>query len=331
MPRAMKHAPLLVALALASVGGGVASARIIGHHPRARTTARVTSQHHSAKVTARAADRRHSGAVNVLYAASLQNVIDARIAPAFKRATGYTLEGFPAGSSELASEIKAGTRRGDVFISAAPSVNATLTGSKNGGWVSWYAPFATTRLVLGYNPHGDFARALRAKPWYEVVDRSGFRLGFTDPMLDPKGVLAVRALRRAARLHHDPALAKLASDQDDMFPEQSLIGDLQSGQLDAGFFYTVEANAAKIPTVTLGRIDETATYTITELDRAPHPSAAAAFVTFLLSRRGSRMLASAGLEHAVPNVVGRRAAVPSALRAILGHTAHGHTAATHRA
>ena len=36
-----------------------------------------------------------------------------------------------------------------------------------------------------------------------------------------------------------------------MFPEETLVARLQSGQLDAGFFYTAEAVPAKIPTVPL--------------------------------------------------------------------------------
>ena len=44
-----------------------------------------------------------------------------------------------------------------MFVSASPAVNATLEGAANGNWVSWYATFATTPLVLGYNPTSKFA------------------------------------------------------------------------------------------------------------------------------------------------------------------------------
>src|SRR5579875_1696274 len=244
----------------------------------------------------------HQGQVDVLYAASLEDVMNLKVAAAFHRATGYTLSGFPAGSTDLASEIRGRVRQGDVFISAAPAVNAPLEGRKNGDWVSWFAPFATTSLVLGYNRSSGYAKALRSTPWYRVLAEPGLRLGFTDPKLDPKGVLTVAALRAAARRFHEPALDRIASDQSDLFPEQDLVGRLQSGQLDAGFFYTVEASAAHIPTVSLKPISERATFTITVLNRAPHQAAAQAFVRFLLSPAGARLLRGAGLSMLRPTL-----------------------------
>lgn len=256
------------------------------------------------------------GQVNVLYAGSLENVMNKTIGPAFHRATGYTLTGYPAGSKDLASEIKGKVHQGDVFLSASPAVNQTLEGSANGGWVSWYAPFASTSLVLGYNPKSQFAAALKRTPWYEVISRPGFRLGYTDPKLDPKGTLAVAALKAAAAHHDAPALDKIAADTSDLFPEQDLVGRLQSGQLDAGLFYTVEASAAKIPTVSLGKPTESAQYTITVLAHAPHQAAANAFVKFLLGSRGAAMLRSAGMTvSSSPTVIGN--GVPAALSQVL--------------
>src|SRR5271154_2903241 len=98
-----------------------------------------------------------SGPVDVLYAGSLVDLMQQQIGPAFAKATGYTVSGFSAGSTALASEIKGETQQGDVFISASPAVNTTLEGSANGDWVSWYAAFADSPLVLGYNPASAFA------------------------------------------------------------------------------------------------------------------------------------------------------------------------------
>jgi molybdate/tungstate transport system substrate-binding protein len=235
------------------------------------------------------------GGVAVLYAGSLEKVMDDQLAPAFERATGYTLNGYPAGSKDLANEIKGKIRRGDVFLSASPQVNATLEGTANGNWVSAFTAFATTSLVLGYNPRGSFAGQLTRRPWYAVITRPGFRLGFTDPRLDPKGELTVAALDQAATVEHRPGLRRLAGDAADVFPEQDLVGRLQSGQLDAGFFYTVEAHAAGIPTVSLAPVAERATYTIALLNRAPDPAGARAFVNFLLGPRGGAILRAAGL------------------------------------
>ena len=255
------------------------------------------------------------GTVRVLYAGSLEELMNSSIGPAFQKATGYTFSGFPAGSKDLASAIKGKVQQGDVFISASPKVNATLQGSKNGSWVSWYAPFASTKLVLGYNPSSSFASALKSRPWYQVITQPSFRLGFTDPTLDPKGVLAVAALNAAATKYNEPALKQIATDQNDLFPEQDLVGRLQAGQLDAGFFYTVEASAAKIPTVSLGSIDETATYTVTVLNRAPDTAGAESFVKFLLSSQGMRLLKKVGLATQTP--VAKGSGVPYLLSTVI--------------
>lgn len=251
------------------------------------------------------------GSVSVLYAGSLQALMNSRVGPAFQRATGYTFSGYPAGSKDLASEIKGKVRMGDVFISAAPGVNHSLQGSANGNWVSWYAPFATTQLVLGYNRSSSFAGALRSRPWYRVITRPGVRLGFTDPKLDPKGVLSVVALEKTADMYHLAALRKIARDQSNLFPEQDLVGRLQAGQLDAGFFYTVEASAAKIPTVSLAPLDLVGSYTISVLNRAPNSAGAKAFVKFLLGPQGQALLRSGGLSMTKPYEVG--SGMPAAL------------------
>src|SRR5207302_1330629 len=99
----------------------------------------------------------------------------------------------------------------------------------------------------------------------------GFLLGRTDPVLDPKGQLTMQALIQAATFSNDPGLG-ISKTTAGVFPEETLVGRLQAGQLDAGFFYTNEAREAGIPAVTLGAIQLAATYTVTVLDNAPHSS-----------------------------------------------------------
>ncbi len=236
-----------------------------------------------------------SGPVDVLYAGSLLNLMQQKLGPAFHRATGYTVSGFSDGSKALASEIKGGTQVGDVFISASPKVNATLQGATNGNWVTTYGAFGRSPLVLGYNPASTFAKALKTQPWYNVVDRRGFLLGRTDPATDPKGVLAVGALTGVALSYDVPMLAPLATSASNIFPETTLVGRLQAGQLDAGFFYAVEAAAAHLKTVPLTGTGLTAEYTVAVLRNAPHVAAAKAFVEFLLSTSGRKILKANGV------------------------------------
>ncbi len=171
--------------------------------------------------------------------------------------------------------------------------------------------------MLGYNPSSSFAQALKTKPWYQVISEPGFRIGRTDPTTDPKGVLADEALDAAASQYNLPELRTLATETSDLFPETSLVGELQAGQLDAGFFYGVEAAAAKIKTVPLTGSSFAGDYTITILNKAPHEAGAAAFVNFLLGESGKQILAANGVVAGSPQVTGSLY-VPAAVKAALG-------------
>ena len=258
-----------------------------------------------------------SGPVDVLSAGSLQDLLQQQVGPAFQQATGYTLNDTSMGSDAIANGIKGGTLQGDVFISASPTVNKTLEGSADGNWVSWYASFGSSPLVLGYNPSSKFAGDLRTKPWYDVIDQPGFLIGRTDPATDPKGVLAVTALDQAAKAHDIPALKAIASSTSNVYPETSLVGQLQAGQLDAGFFYGVEAAAADIKTVPLSGTNLAGVYTLTVLNRAPHEAAARAFVAFLLGKDGQRILQKNGIVPIAPPKVSGRSTVPKDLKGLL--------------
>jgi molybdate/tungstate transport system substrate-binding protein len=253
--------------------------------------------------------------VNVLYAGSLVNLMTKQVGPAFQAAAGYAVSGISAGSTVLATAIKGKVDVGDVFISASPKADASLTGASNGDWVSWYGTFATSALVLGYNPKSSFAADLKSKPWYDVITEPGFKLGFTDPATDPKGVLAVEALTDTAKSKKLSALSTVAADKNDLFPEETLVGRLQSGQLDAGFFYTAEAAAAGIPTVPLTGTALKATYTITILNKAKHEAAAEAFISYLLGPSGQPFLKKDGFALTTPPTVTGKG-VPSGLSSL---------------
>jgi molybdate/tungstate transport system substrate-binding protein len=241
------------------------------------------------------------GRLEVLYAGSLVGVMEHSVGPAFDAATGYHFEGYAGGSNALAEQIKGRLRPADVFISAVPSVNSRLMGKKNGNWLSHYVRFAQSPLVIGYNPKSPFAQDFRTKPWLVALQEPGLRIGRTDPRLDPKGRLTLSLLARVARAEHRPHLvSKIFGSPENpaqVLPEEELVGRLQSGQIDAGFFYSLETAEAHIPAVALpAALTPHATYTVAVLNRAPHAQAARAFVRFLLGPQGRRLLKANGLE-----------------------------------
>ncbi len=179
--------------------------------------------------------------VRVLYAGSLVAMMEHAIGPAFNRASGDHFEGFFGGSKALANQIKGKLRRADVFVSSSPTVNARLMGRANGDWVRWYAAFAQSPVVIGYDPHSRFAHELQTNPWWQVLAEPGFRLGRNDPQLDPLGALILQVLDRAETKLNQPGLAaRILRQPGAILPDGAVLGRLQSGQLDAAFFYSTE-------------------------------------------------------------------------------------------
>ena len=265
-----------------------------------------------APLAARAAD------VDVMYAGSLVNLMEHGMGQAFTQATGDGFRGFAGGSNGLANQIKGKLRRADVFISATPRVNNTLMGPANGDWVDWYITFAQSPLVIGYAPGSRFAADLQSKPWYEVLREPGIRIGRTDPKLDPKGALTAQLLQHAEEVYHQPGLAQAVlgapDNPEQVRPEENLAGRLQSGQIDAGFFYSTETVDLKIPAVPLPpEVALSAVYTVTILRDAADPAAAAQFVDFLLGPSGQAVMKQHGLDAVPPRVTGDPAKLPPAI------------------
>jgi molybdate/tungstate transport system substrate-binding protein len=256
--------------------------------------------------------------LNVLYAGSLVNLMEHGIGPAFTKATGDNFRGFAGGSGGLANQIKGKLRHADVFVSAAPAVNNTLMGEANGDWVSWYINFAQSPVVIGYNPSSKFAADLKSKPWYEVLREPGIRIGRTDPKLDPKGALTVQLLAKAEETYKQPGLAQAVLGAPDnpaqVQPEESLVGRLQSGQVDVGFFYSTETADLKIASIPLPpEVALSAHYTVTVVKDAADPAGAAKFVDYLLSPAGLAVMHEHGLDTIKPTISGDAAKVPGAI------------------
>ena len=287
--------------------------------------------------------------MQVLYAGSLVNLMEKGIGPAFQQATGASYQGQGAGSVALANAIKDKTKTADVFISADPTVNAALMGPANGNWVSWYVLFARTSMVAGYNAKSKFAADLeKAKagtmPWYQVLEEPGFKLGRTDPSLDPKGYHTLFLFDLAQDYYHVTDLREkiLGADANpaQIFPEETLVSRLEAGALDAGFFYLNEAVEQNIPYITLpdeinqsqpamaaaySRVSWTTPkgqtmkgspilYTATVVNQTKSSAAATAFVNYLLSPAGQQIMQQHGLLASPVLYGGDQTQIPTALR-----------------
>lgn len=247
--------------------------------------------------------------VDVMYAGSLVHLMEAGVGPAFQKATGVQFAGYAGGSNKLANEIKGKLRRADVFISASPKVNDGLMGKDNGDWVQGYVVFAQSPVQIGYNANSKFAPMFKTMRWDKVLQQPGVRIGRTDPTLDPKGRFTVELVTAAAKLYKQPDLLERtlgsATNPEQVLPEETLVGRLQSGQLDIGFFYSTETSDLKIPAINLPpELKIKADYTITVLNDAPHREAALKFVQFLLSPAGIEQLKAHGVDVVKPAIKG---------------------------
>jgi molybdate/tungstate transport system substrate-binding protein len=265
---------------------------------------------------ASASTTKHSGDVDVLSAGSLDTLMTTTVGPAFHAASGYTLVDTSGGSSTLAADIKNKIDVADVFVSASPSVDTTLEGAKNGGWVSWYADFASSPEVLAYFPTSKFAKDFTTMPWYKVISKPGFLLGRTNPADDPGGLLAIKALDETATAQHLPTLKTLATESKDVYPESAEQADVQTGQLDASFMYEADANSQNSPFVKLSGVKLSGDYTVTIVKNAPHMAAAEALVKFLLGSAGQSEMKADHFGIVSPATVSG-AGVPSGLSSLI--------------
>lgn len=239
----------------------------------------------------------NSGAtVSVAYAAALVAPMQGPFATALRERTGLNFLGEPKGSRALAHLIAAGLRTPDVFITAEPDlVNAKMASSET--------IFASTRMVVAYSiksPHAELFEQAAAgqRSILSVLDAPGVLVGRTDPALDPKGARTLRVLQLLGEKYHAPRIAQRVLARSQAFPEEDLAVRVESGELDAGFFYATETHRPGLRIVELPagtNLSDQTLFGVAILTHAAHPQAAHRFVTFLLGTDGKRILERYGL------------------------------------
>jgi molybdate/tungstate transport system substrate-binding protein len=160
-------------------------------------------------------------------------------------------------------------------------------------------------MVVAYSdksPHRAlFERAAHGKTSIlQVLANPAVRVGRTDPQLDPKGARTLRVLRLLGAHFHDPASARAIVAKSQTFPEEDLAVRVESGELDAGFFYSTEIPGRNLRTVELpndANLSHDIVYALAVMSAAPHPQAARAFAAFVLRGAGKAILQKAGVRY----------------------------------
>ncbi|HKU66736.1 MAG TPA: substrate-binding domain-containing protein [Candidatus Baltobacteraceae bacterium] len=243
-----------------------------------------------------------SAPVSVAYAGSLVATMEGPLKAALREETGLRFAGEAKGSRALANLIAAGLRTPDVFISADPALVAKLDAQH---LVRGYAVFGSARMVIAYSrnsPHRAlFQRAAAGRiSILDVLADPSVSAGRTDPQLDPKGARTVRVLHLLGKHFHDPGKAAGVERKAETFPEEDLAVRVESGEVDAGFFYSTEIPGRDLHAIELpadANLSHDITYALAVMKGAPHPQAARTFAQFVLAGAGRTILERAGVRY----------------------------------
>lgn len=273
---------------------------------------------------------------------------------AFKQAhPGVRTAQESAGSLESARKLTELGKVPDILAVADYAIIPKLLIPDHAGW---YATFATNALVIAFRNESQGALEIDSHNWYRVLLRPGIRTGRSDPALDPAGYRTLMVWQLAERYYQQPTLARLlqnASPPRYMRPKEAdLTALLQLGELDYIWTYSsiaqtngfrwvdlppemnlsdpAEAAAYAAARVVLPGASRSAkdsvefrgepiVYAFTIPIGAPHPEIAEAFVRFLYSPAGQRILAEGGLRPTTPPALGGPGQPPLSLQGLFPH------------
>jgi len=242
-----------------------------------------------------------------------------------------------SGSLEAARKLTELGKIPDVLAVADYNVIAQLLMPAH---ATWYITFASNAMVLAHGGRSAGAQEITGDNWWRILLRPGVRWGVSNPALDPNGYRAYMVFQLAEAHYRQPGLARrLESAVKPGFVrpnEAQLLGLVQAGELDYAWSYRSLARTAglewvtlpaevdlsdparakeysaahiRLPGAKLGSRDsvefrgEPIVYALTIPIRAAHPEAARAFVQFVLSSPGQRILAGAGFQVLVKPVL----------------------------
>jgi molybdate/tungstate transport system substrate-binding protein len=294
------------------------------------------------------------GTANVAYASSLEFLNEKIVGPGFLNTDGYKYSGRAGASGELSMDIASGEISPNVF-EAVGGDNITPLEPK---FTQWYVQYATTSIVLAYNPQSKYASQFQAiasgkKPLtdlYTLLETPGLKLGRTDPNTDPQGRAFIFMLELAQAKYHLPAdtVTKIlggpagSATSAEIYSEASLDATLQSGQLDAASAYLSQAtqlhlkyislpedinlgsaaDAAqyKKATVTItGGVTKSGSPLVIDITTIGKPTkAGTAFIAYVLSPAGLQLHKQGGYTLLTPQAFGDSHAIPASVKSELG-------------
>lgn len=270
----------------------------------------------------------------------------------FALATGVTVLQESAGSLETARKLTELGKIPDVIALADEEVFPAVLMPEH---LAWYARFGRNRMVIAYTVRSRGAERINPDNWWRVLAGDGVDVARADPSLDPNGYRTLFVLQLAERHYGRPGLAaRLVKRWGTRYirpKEADLVALLQTGEVDYIWSYESMALAAGLEYLTLpaaidlGSASDSALYATASVRiagrsradsvtfrgtpivyaasiprRAAHPREAEAFLAFLLSDDGRRVLRGARFDaFEMPSFAG--SGVPDTVRKAAGAAA----------
>jgi len=251
-----------------------------------------------------------------------------------------------AGSRASARKISDLNREADVFGSADHTVIDTLLVPDH---ALWNIRFAANEMVLAYTDRSRRAGEINSDNWYQILLDKSVAYGRSDPNADPCGYRTVLTTKLAETHYGEPGLIErlLRKDRRHIRPKETdLLALLEVGEIDYIFIYRSVARqhglkwvtlpdeinlknpemadvykkvsieiSGKTPGSLIKKPGAPMVYGITIPSSARNPTAALAFVTFLLERdKGMAIMERNGQPSLIPALSSTYDDIPDTLK-----------------
>jgi molybdate/tungstate transport system substrate-binding protein len=283
------------------------------------------------------------GTLVVFGAGTLATPFAAEIA-AFKKANpGVTVHSQFGASADMVKNVTQLHQPDDVLGVADYSLIPKLMFPSS---ATWYLGFVSNQITFAYTSHSKGAGQLTPSNWYKILAEPGVHIGRSNPAADPSGYQILQMLQLANSYYHDPNLAssvlKNSPDSSVAETETSLLGALQSGQIDylaiykssaleshlkyialptqinlsdpamAADYAKVSIHAGSLGTLTAKPI----IYGLTIPTKAPDAALGQKFISFVLSPAGQAIMRSNGFVVISPALASPKSKVPASLQSL---------------
>jgi molybdate/tungstate transport system substrate-binding protein len=230
------------------------------------------------------------------------------------------------GSRTCARHITELGREVDVFVSADSEVITSLLMPEHTGFV---IEFATNEMVIAYTPRSIGGQDIHQGNWFHILLRKGVEYGHSDPDSDPCGYRALLTWKLSEKYYQEEGLydrLNAGMPRRNIRPKEvDLLALLESGELDYIFIYRSVARqhglrilplppevnlstpdhalfyqsvsislSGRNPGEKIERTGAAMVYGLTIPYRSPNRERAIAFVKFILSSRGRKIMETMG-------------------------------------